>query len=142
MDINVIRSEKCVQQHKLLVCKIGLHECVKKRKNKFVGRYKVWRLRETAIEKDFGDRGKNREERRDKDDLESMWKGLKDCLLEDTETVCGKTKGRTRHKITWWWNKDTEFAVEENRRAYELWRESGLEVDKGLYKLAKTGLRG
>src|SRR2546425_8902044 len=67
-----------------------------------------------------------------------MWKGLKDCLLEEMETVCGQTKGRTKHKITWWWNKDTELAVKEKRRAYELWRESGLEVDKGAHKLAKN----
>src|SRR2546425_988520 len=66
-----------------------------------------------------------------------MWKGLKDCLLEETEAVCGKTKGRARHKITWWWNKDTELAVKDKRRAYELWKKSGLEVDKGVYMLAK-----
>ena len=78
-----------------------------------------------------------REERREEGDLESMWKGLKDCLLEETEAVCGKTKGRARHKITWWWNKDTELAVKDKRRAYELWKKSGLEVDKGAYMLAK-----
>src|SRR3989442_13308561 len=43
-DINVIGSEECVQQHKLLICKIDLQESVKKRKEKFVGRHKVWRL--------------------------------------------------------------------------------------------------
>ena len=52
-DINVIGTEECVKQHKLLVCKIDLHESVKKMKKKFVGRYKVWRLRETEIRKDF-----------------------------------------------------------------------------------------
>src|SRR6059036_3977231 len=137
-DINVIGSEECVKQHKLLVCKIELHESVKKRKKKFVGRHKVWRLRETEIWKDFAERVRCREERREEGDLESMWKGLKDCLLEETEAVCGKTKGRARHKIMWWWNKDTELAVKEKRRAYELWRDSGLEVDKGVYKLAKN----
>src|SRR2546425_1028238 len=69
--------------------------------------------------------------------VESMWKGLKDCLLEETEAVCSKTKGRARHKRTWWWNKDTELAVKDKRRAYELWKKSGLEVDKGAYMLAK-----
>src|SRR6267154_122476 len=137
-DINVIGSEECVQQHKLLVCKIGLHECVKKRKKKFVGRYKVWRLKEAAIRKDFADGVKYWEERRGVGDLESMWKGLKDCLLEETETVGGKTKGRARHKITWWWNKDTDLAVKEKRRAYVMWKESGSDVDKGAYKLAKS----
>src|SRR5213083_131660 len=134
-DINVIGSEECVQQHKLLICKIDLQESVKKRKEKFVGRHKVWRLRETEIRKDFAERVQYREERREEGDLESMWKGLKDCLLE--ETVCGKTKERARHKITWWWNKDTELAVKDKRRAYELWKKSGLEVDKGAYMLAK-----
>src|SRR5206468_9833982 len=37
-DINVSGSEECVQQHKLLICKIDLHESVKKKKEKFVGR--------------------------------------------------------------------------------------------------------
>src|SRR6267154_681770 len=137
-DINVIGSEECVQQHKLLVCKIGLHECVKKRKKKFLGRHKVWRLKEAAIRKDFADRVRYREERREEGDLECMWKGLKDCLLEETETVCGKTRVRARHRITWWRNKDTDLAVKEKRRAYVMWKESGADVDKGAYKLAKS----
>src|SRR5437867_13439999 len=93
---------ECVQQHKLLICKIDLQESVKKRRMKFVGRRKVWRLRETEIRKDSAARVKYREERREEGDLESMWKGLKDCLWEETEAVCGKTKGRGRQKITWW----------------------------------------
>src|SRR6267154_5886204 len=80
-DINVIGSEEYVQQHKLLVCKIGLHERVKKRKKKFVGRYKVWRVKEAAIRKDFAERVRYREERREEGDLESMWKGLKKKLF-------------------------------------------------------------
>src|SRR3989442_14072107 len=51
-DINVIGSEECVQQHKLLICKIDLQESVKKRKEKFVGRHKVWRFRENEIRGD------------------------------------------------------------------------------------------
>src|SRR5437899_2900706 len=55
------------------------------------------------------------------------------CLL----SILSKTKGRARHKITWWWNKETELAVKNKRRAYELWKKSGLEVDKVAYGLAK-----
>ena len=36
-DINMIESEECVQQCKLLVCKIGLHECVKKEEKEVCG---------------------------------------------------------------------------------------------------------
>src|SRR2546425_19580 len=104
---------------------------------KFVGRHKVWQLRETEIRKDFAERVKHREERSEEGDHESMWKGLKDCLLEETEAVCGKTKGRARHKITWLRNKDTELAVKDKRRTYELWKKSGLEVDKVAYRMTK-----
>ena len=113
-----------MQQHKLLVCKIDLHECAKNRERKFEGRYKVWRSREDVMRKDFAERVKYMKEKREKGDLEYMWKGLKDCLLEDTGAVCGKAKERARHKITWWWNKETDRAVGEQRRAYELWKNS------------------
>src|SRR3989442_12608573 len=64
-DINVIESEECVKQHKLLICKTDLQESVKKRKKKFVERHNVWRLRDTEIRKDFAERVKCREECRE-----------------------------------------------------------------------------
>ena len=63
--------------------------------------------------------------------------GVEGLLIGRDRIVFGKTKGRARHKITWWWNKDTELAVQDKRKAYELWKKSGLEVDKVAYKLAK-----
>src|SRR2546425_2922855 len=60
-DINVIGSEECVKQHKLLICKIDLQESVKKRKKKFVGRHKVWRLRENGITKKICEKGEGGE---------------------------------------------------------------------------------
>src|SRR5437867_289909 len=92
-DINVIGTEECVKQHKLLVCKIDLHESVKEMKKKFVGRHKVWRLRETEIRKDFAERVRYGEERREEGDLESMWKGLKDCVLEEQKLCVVKLRG-------------------------------------------------
>ena len=32
------------------------------------------------------------ESNRDAEDLENIWTGMKDCLLQTTEEVCGKTK--------------------------------------------------
>src|SRR5437899_9030657 len=74
-DINVIGTEECVKQHKLLVCKIDLHESVKKMKKKFVGRHKVRRLRETEIRKDFAERVRYREERRERVTLSLCGRG-------------------------------------------------------------------
>src|SRR3989441_12176396 len=62
-DINVIGSEECVQQHKLLICKIDLQESVKKRKEKFVERHKVWRVGRTEKRQEFCGRGEERKGR-------------------------------------------------------------------------------
>ena len=46
-------------------------------------------------------------------DVEGVWSGLKSCLLEMSENVCGKSKGRPRHKGTWWWNEELARVVDE-----------------------------
>ena len=46
-------------------------------------------------------------------DVEGVWKGLRECLLEEAVEVCGETKGLTRHKETWWWNEEVASLVEE-----------------------------
>ena len=38
-------------------------------------------------------------------DAEGMWKDLKECILSEAISVCGETKGISRHKETWWWNR-------------------------------------
>ena len=35
-------------------------------------------------------------------DVEGARGGLKSCLLEVSDKVCGKSKGHPRHKATWW----------------------------------------
>src|SRR3989442_1313419 len=84
-DINGIGSEECVKQHKLLICKTDLQESVKKRKEKFVGRHKVWRLREIEIRKDFAERGEVKGERREKSGLVGFLEGVEEWFLEEEE---------------------------------------------------------
>jgi hypothetical protein len=43
---------------------------------------------------------------RTKGDANGMWNQLKDCLLEVSDETYGRTKGRRRHRDTWWWNED------------------------------------
>src|SRR3989441_10732850 len=86
-DINVIGSEECLKQHKLLICKIDLPESVKKRKMKFVGRHKVWRVGESEIRKDFCGTGEWREEGRGEGDPVSMWEGVEGCLVAEAKVV-------------------------------------------------------
>ena len=39
-------------------------------------------------------------------DAEGVWKDLKECILSEATSVCGETKGISRHKETWWWNDE------------------------------------
>ena len=71
-----------------------------------------------------------------------MWKGLKDCLLEETEAVCGKAKARARHKITWWWNKETDRAAGRREEHMSCGRIQGWRWIRGLTSWQKAGLRG
>ena len=111
-DVKVIPGEACIQQHKLLVSVAHLGAKINKKRKEFVSRQKVWRLKEPDIQRRFVEKVQASESSRDAEGLENIWTGLKDCLLQATEEVCGRTKGLTRHTATWWWNKDVAKLVE------------------------------
>ena len=53
--------------------------------------------------------------------VEKMWRGLKECFLGVAEEVCGNTRGRQRHSETWWWNDEVAKSVEEKRRLFRIY---------------------
>ena len=82
------------------------------------------------------------------DDVEGMWRGLKECLLEVSSKVCGKTKGRPRHSETWWWNDEVAELVKEKRRLFKIYDRarrgmSSLEIEasKRNYGVAKRAAK-
>jgi len=133
-NVTVMQGEPSLQQHKLLVSTFQLNECVqRKRKEVFVPRCKVWRLREPTIRLAFEERIKERLANRPEDEVnnvEMMWSGLKECLLDVAEEVCGKTRGRQRHRETWWWNDEVAKFVEEKRRLFKIYNKSKGGTDK------------
>jgi len=54
------------------------------------------------------------------DCVDDLWRGLKQCLLEVAEEVCGETKGRQRHRETWWWNDEVAELVKNKRRLFKI----------------------
>ena len=123
-DAKVIPGEPVFLQHRLVVCVLEVQECIRQRKQVFVSRCKVWRLREEGVRRRFGEQVEaSAAGRKDSDsDVEGVWNGLKTCLLEVAEDVCGRTKGRSRHRETWWWNDEVANAVEVKRSLYRVWR--------------------
>ena len=57
-------------------------------------------------------------------DAEGVWKDLKECILSEAISVCGETKGISRHKETWWWNDEVAALVQEKKRLFRLWKGS------------------
>jgi hypothetical protein len=121
-DAKVIPGEPEFLQHRLVVCVLEVQECVKQSKQVFVSRFKVWRLRDEGVRRRFGEQVEASAARRKDCDVEGVWNGLKSCLLGVAEDVCGRTKGRSRRRETWWWNDEVAEAVDEKRRLYRLWR--------------------
>jgi hypothetical protein len=54
--------------------------------------------------------------------VDDVWGGLRDCLLEVAGDVCGKSKGIRiqHHKETWWWNDE----VAKKQRLYKIYHKS------------------
>jgi hypothetical protein len=140
-DAKVISGEPGFLQHRLVVCVLEVQECVKKRKQVFVSRFKVWRLREEGVRSRFGEQVEACAARRKDSDVESVWNGLKSCLLGVSEDVCGRTKGRSRHRETWWWNDEVAEAVDEKRRLFRLWRKRRTRKSELEYLAAKMAAK-
>ena len=46
-----------------------------------------------------------------------------DCL-KDSKLVCGMTKGPTRHKEIWWWDRGVEEVVAKRKVCHKDWQKS------------------
>jgi hypothetical protein len=117
-DITVIPNEPCLLQHKLVICDVRWGRVEKRRKETFVGKCRLWKLKDTELCRQFEDGVRRRAELREGEGAECIWRELKGCMLEEAEKVCGMTKGPRRHEETWWWNDEIGEAVDEKRRLY------------------------
>ena len=54
----------------------------------------------------------------DTDNPDMVWGIPRNCLIDVSDEVCGKTKGGQLHRQTWWWNDEVAEAVKEKRRLY------------------------
>jgi len=52
-NIRVIQSEACIPQHKLVICDMKLVENPKKRKEIFVSKCRIWKLKEDEVRTHF-----------------------------------------------------------------------------------------
>jgi len=136
-DVKAVPGEACILQHKLMVCVVGIQERIKTKRQVYVSRCKIWKLKDAAVQRQFGEQVESRATARCEGTVEGIWQGLKSCLLEVSDKVCGRTQGKARHRVTWWWNEEVARAVELKRRLYRIWRKTRTEQSEVEYKEAK-----
>ena len=95
-------------------------ECsVRKKREVFVSKCKVWKLKEPGIQRTFearvGERLAKRSDGESGDDVEGVWGTLKKSMLDVADEVFGKTRRKQRHRETWWWNEKVAELVKEER---------------------------
>ena len=140
-DVKVIAGEECIQQHRLLVCVLDVKERHRKCREKPVSRCRVWRLKDVNVQSQFFDEIQRTLAEKNVEGVEEVWREFKNGLLETADKVCGHTKGRPKHRVTWWWNDNVAKVVEDKRRLFKVWNKSKCEVDKAAYTLAKKVAR-
>ena len=134
-NVTVVQGESSLQQHKLLlgVFQLGESRC-RSRREVFVSKCKVWKLKEPVIRQTFearvGERLANRPVSEADEDVEVVWSSLRKCLLDVASEVCGNTRGKQRHLETWWWNDEVAELVKEKRRLFKIYNRSKMGTDK------------
>jgi hypothetical protein len=122
-DVKVVPGEDLAPQHRLLIARLELHTNVLQKKSKYEPRIKVWKLRNVELQRKFQDLvSEGAKCRQDGEDVEGIWNNFKDTLLDSAKTVCGCTKGPSRHKETWWWSEEVEESIVAKRACFKRWK--------------------
>ena len=90
----------------------------------FVSKCRLWKLREMDNEIAFKRRVEVKEALRSEGNVEQIWDGLKQCMVNEAEAVCWRSKGPPRHRETWWWNNEIKVEVKRKRRLFLMWKNS------------------
>ena len=75
-------------------------------------------------------------------DVESIWTGIKPCLSNACDSVCGWTKGNCKQeRETWWWDETVESLLKQKWKLWKEWQKGGSK-DKYLEakRKAKSGV--
>ena len=72
----------------------------------------MWRLKDVSVQDQFLVEIQSALASKKVVGVEEVWRGFKCGLLETADKVCGQTKGRPKHRETWWSNDEVAKVVE------------------------------
>ncbi|KAK3549277.1 hypothetical protein QTP70_034483 [Hemibagrus guttatus] len=132
-DCKVVVGESVARQHRMVVCRMTLMVCKKKRsKIEIEKKTKWWKLKKEECCEEF--RQKLRQALGGQVVLPDDWETTAEVIRETGRKVLGVSSGRRKEdKETWWWNEEVQDSIQRKRLAKK-WDMDRTEENRQEYK--------
>ncbi|KAK3571603.1 hypothetical protein QTP86_015338 [Hemibagrus guttatus] len=130
----VVVGESVARQHRMVVCRMTLLVCKKKRsKIEIEKKTKWWKLKKEECCEEF--RQKLRQALGGQVVLPDDWETTAEVIRETGRKVLGVSSGRRKEdKETWWWNEEVQDSIQRKRLAKKKWDMDRTEENRQEYK--------
>ncbi|KAK3553593.1 hypothetical protein QTP70_005766 [Hemibagrus guttatus] len=131
-DCKVVVGESVARQHRMVVCRMTLMVC-KKKKSEIEKKTKWWKLKKEECCEEF--RQKLRQALGGQVVLPDDWEITAEVIRETGRKVLGVSSGRRKEdKETWWWNEEVQDSIQRKRLAKKKWDMDRTEENRQEYK--------
>ncbi|KAK3573071.1 hypothetical protein QTP86_012282 [Hemibagrus guttatus] len=131
-DCKVIVGESAARQHRMLVCRMTLMGC-KKKKSEIEKKTKWWKLKKEECCEEF--RQTLRQALGGQVVLPDDWETTAEVIRETGRKVLGVSSGRRKEdKETWWWIEEVQDSIQRKRLAKKKWDMDRTEENRQEYK--------
>ncbi|KAK3539300.1 hypothetical protein QTP86_034165 [Hemibagrus guttatus] len=133
-DCTVVVGESVTRQHRMVVCRMTLMVCKKKRAEiEIEKKTKWWELKKEECCEEF--RQKLRQALGGQVVLPDDWETTAEVIRETGRKVLGVSSGRRKEdKETWWWNEEVQDSIQRKRLAKKKWDMDRTEENRQEYK--------
>ncbi|KAK3550753.1 hypothetical protein QTP70_004591 [Hemibagrus guttatus] len=133
-DCNVVVGESVARQHRMVVCRMTLMVCKKKRsKIEIEKKTKCWKLKKEECCAEF--RHKLRQALGGQVVLTDDWESTAEVIRETGRKVMGVSSGKRKEdKETLWWNEEVQDSIQRKRLAKKKWNMDRTEENRQEYK--------
>ncbi|KAK3514163.1 hypothetical protein QTP70_005095 [Hemibagrus guttatus] len=130
----VVVGESVARQHRMVLCRMTLMVCKKKRsKIEIEKKTKWWKLKKEECCEEF--RQKLRQALGGQVVLPDDWETTAEVIRETGRKVLGVSSGRRKEdKETWWWNEEVQDSIQRKRLAKKKWDMDRTEENRQEYK--------
>ncbi|KAK3528614.1 hypothetical protein QTP70_005345 [Hemibagrus guttatus] len=131
-DCKVVVGESVARQHRMVVCRMTLMVCKKKRSEiEIEKKTKWWKLKKEECCEEF--RQKLRQALGGQVVLPDDWETTAEVIRETGRKVLGVSSGRRKEDKETWWNEEVQDSVQRKRLAKKKWDMDRTEENRQEY---------